>query len=114
MSAVRHVPFPMHAALELLIGLALIGAPFALGLGTPALVAGVVVGALIVGHALPAVDGGRSMSVAAHHAADHGLAIGLAGAALVLALEEPAAGLLFGAAAALQLTLTLTTRYTAR
>jgi hypothetical protein len=114
MTAVRHVPFPLHAALEMLIGLALLGTPFALGLGTPALVVGVIIGALVVGHALPAVDGGRSVSIAAHHAADHGLALGMAGAALVLAAADATAAIIFGAAAALQLTLNLTTRYTAR
>jgi hypothetical protein len=114
MTALRLLPLPMHAALEMLLGLALLGVPFALGLSTAALAAGVVIGALVVGHALKMVDADRTTSVAAHHAADHGVALGMAGAAAVLAAIDPAAAVLFGAAAALQLVLNLTTRYTAR
>lgn len=112
MTAVRLLPLPTHSALESLIGLALVGLPFALGLGTAALVAGVVIGALVVGHALQALDG--DVSVSAHHAADHGLALGMAGAAIVLATADVAAATIFGVAAALQLALNLTTRYVAR
>jgi uncharacterized cupin superfamily protein len=114
MTALRHVPLPIHSALEMLIGLALIGAPFALGLTAPALIVGVVVGAILAGVALQAVDPGRTTSVSAHHAADHGVALGLAGAAFVLATVDGTAAVLFGAAAAAQLALNLTTRYSAR
>jgi hypothetical protein len=113
MTAMRLLPLPMHSALELLIGLALIGAPFALGLSTAALVAGAVVGALVAGLGLQAVDPGRS-SISAHHAADHGIALGLAGAAFVFASVDGPAAILFGAAALAQLALTVTTRYTTR
>ena len=114
MTAVRLLPLPMHSALEMLVGLALLGVPFALGLGTPALVMGVVVGAIVVGNALQTVDTDRRYSVSAHHAADNGIALGLAGAALVLAASDEAGAVLFAAAAAVQLLLNLTTRYTAR
>ena len=113
MTALRLLPLPMHSALELLIGLALISAPFALGLSTPALVAGVIVGALVAGLALQAVEPERT-SVSAHHAADYGVALGMAGAAIVLSTVDGSAGVLFGVAALAQLTLNLTTRYTAR
>ena len=113
MTVTRLVSLPMHSALEMLIGLALLGLPFALELPLAALVAGVVIGALVVGHALQAVDA-SSISVAAHRAGDHGFALGMAGAAAVLATVDETAALLFGAAALLQLALTLITRYTAR
>jgi hypothetical protein len=114
MTALRLVSLPIHSALEMLIGLALIGAPFALGLSTPALVAGVIVGAIVAGLALQAVEPSRTTSVAAHHAADHGLALGMAGSAVVLATVDGSAAVLFGAAALAQLALNATTRYTAR
>jgi hypothetical protein len=114
MTALRPVSLPTHSALELLVGLALIGAPFALGLSTPALVAGVIVGAIVAGLALQAIDPDRTTSVRAHHAADHGLALGLAFGAIVMATVDGLGAILFGTAALVQLVLTLTTRYTAR
>ena len=114
MTVLRLVPLATHSALELLIGMALMVAPFALGLSAPAMVAGVAIGAVIVGRALQSVDPGPSHSVAAHHAADHGFAVGLAAAAALLWATDAAAAILFGAAAVLQVGLNLTTRYTAR
>ena len=111
MTALRLIPLPIHSALEMLVGLLLISAPFALGLSTPALVAGVVVGAVVAGLALHAME---PASVAAHHAADHGIALGLAGAGIVFSAADTAAAILFGAAALAQLVLKLTTRYSAR
>jgi hypothetical protein len=113
MTALRLLPLPIHSALEMLVGLVLIGAPFALGLSTAALVAGVVIGAIVAGIALQAVDPDRTTHVAAHHAADHGIAVGLAGAAIVLSTMDGSAAVLFGAAALVQLALNVTTRYTA-
>src|SRR5687768_2906578 len=111
MTALRLIPLPMHSALEMLLGLLLISAPFALGLSAPALVAGVLVGAVVAGIALHAME---PNSIAAHHAADHGIAVGLAGAAIVFSAADTTAAILFGAAALAQLALNLTTRYTAR
>lgn len=113
MTALRLLPLPIHSALEMLVGLVLIVAPFALGLSTPALVAGVFIGALVAGLGLQTMDP-DSTSVSAHHAADHGIALGLTGAAIVFTSVDPNAGILFGAAALAQLALNLTTRYTAR
>ena len=113
MTALRLLPLPIHSALEMLVGLVLIVAPFALGLSTPALVAGVIIGALVAGLGLQTMDPDSS-SVSAHHAADHGIALGLTGAAIVFTTVDSAAAVLFGAAALAQLALNLTTRYTAR
>ena len=66
---IRRLSLTEHGLLELLAGLALIGAPLVLGLGPVALMAGVGGGALIAGLGL--ADG---MPISAHMAAD--LAIG--------------------------------------
>ena len=116
MTALRLIPLPVHAAIELMVGLAIMTAPFALGLSAAAMVTGVVLGALVAGLALQSVDtpGGRTVPVSAHYAADLGIAIGLAGAAAILATEDTSAAALFGTAAIAQLALNLSTRYTQR
>jgi len=116
MTAMRLIPLPIHSALELVTGLVLMTLPFALGLGAAAMVSGAVLGALIAGHALQPLDtpGRPPVPVSAHYAADLGLALGLGGAALILAAEDSTAAILFGAAAATQLVLNLATRYSQR
>jgi len=117
MTALRFIPLPTHTALEMFLGLALGAAPLALGLSTAAAFTAVILGALIVGLALQAldVDGNGTFHLAAHHAADVGIAIGLGLAAPVLSSTGDATGAaLFAAAGGLQFVLTLATRYTAR
>jgi len=116
MTALRLVPLPIHSALEMMLGMALMAVPFVIGASVAGIVAGVVVGALVVGLALQGLDaGGRpALPVSAHHAADYGLALGMAGGALVLTIDDPAVATVFGVAAVAQLTLNLTTRYSQR
>ena len=115
MTTLRLVPLPVHGALEMLVGLALMAAPFVLGLSTAGMVVAVVVGALVVGLALQSIETDRGVtSVSAHHAADLGVLVGMAGAAVLLATVDSTAAAVFGTAAALQLALNLTTRYSAR
>ena len=117
MPALRLVPLPIHSALEMLAGLALGVAPFALGLGTAAAFVGVIAGVLIVGLSLQSLDtgDGGGVHVAAHLAADQGLALGLAAAgAIMAATGDGVAAALFTAAAGLQLVLILVTRYSGR
>ena len=113
MTALRPVSLPAHAALEMLVGLVLGIAPFVLGLSTAAAFVGVIAGVLVVGLALQSID--ENLHIAAHLAGDQGLALGLgaAGGVLAVAGDGPAAAL-FAGAAALQLLLILTTRYSAR
>ena len=115
MTAFRLISLPVHGALELGVGLATMAAPFVLGFGPAGLIAGVLVGALIVGMALSTEPGERgSMSVATHFAFDRGLVIGLLGAAVVFgAVADRAAALFFTLAALALLALSLSTRYTA-
>ena len=113
MTTFRLISFGVHGALELVIGLALAVAPFALGFGPAATVAGVAVGTLLMGLALGAatleLDRG---SVAGHHAYDWGAVMGLAIAAAVLAaVGESAAAITFAVAGLAMTALALTTRY---
>ena len=113
MTALRLIPLPIHSALEMLLGLAVGVAPFALGLGAPAAFVGVLAGALLVGLALQALD--VDLRIGAHLAADQGIALGMAASAAVLAATGHAgAAALFAGAAVAQLILITTTRYTSR
>ena len=116
MTVFRLFSLPLHGALELLIGLATMAAPFALGFGPAGTVVAVVVGALVVGLALSAaVAESGTVDIAAHYAYDLGLAIGLVGAGVVFAFAgDTAAAVWFLSASAAQLALNLTTRYSAR
>ncbi|HEX8105206.1 MAG TPA: hypothetical protein VF533_21480 [Solirubrobacteraceae bacterium] len=112
MSAFRHLTPPVHGLFELLAGLALVIAPFALSVGPAGLVLSLGFGVLLVGLALGAEDG---LPVSAHVAFDQALVIGLAGAAVALvAVDEGAAALVLAGVAAFELVLTLTTRYAHR
>ena len=119
MTAIRLISLPLHGALEMLVGLFTMAAPVVLGLTPAAAVVGVVVGALIVGLALSSTgadaDGRRSFNITAHHAFDYGVALGLLGAAAVIGIAgDGIAAAVFAAAAAAQLALNLTTRYSTR
>jgi hypothetical protein len=106
----RRLTLTEHGLLELLCGLALIGAPLVLGLGPAALAAGVGAGALVAGLGLS--DG---LPISTHMAADTALAALLLGAAAACtAAGEPVAAALLAAAAAAELALTIATRWTRR
>jgi hypothetical protein len=115
MTAFRLISLPVHGALELMFGLALMVAPFALGFGPAGIVCGVVLGALVAGMAFSTTPGERGgVPIAAHFAFDRGLVIGLLAAAVMLAsIDDRAAALFFALVALAQLALSLTTRYTA-
>jgi hypothetical protein len=111
MTAFRLFSLPAHGALEMLVGLALMFAPFVLGFGDTAMLLSVVLGALLTGVALGAADAAH---ISAHYAADVVAVFVLFGAGILLALggqRDPA--LLLVLAACAQLMLNLTTRYSA-
>ena len=119
MTALRLISLPLHAALEMFVGLATMAAPFVLGFGPAGAVIGVVIGSLFVGLALsasaPEGAGRHPLSVASHHAFDYGLATGMLGAAVVVGLAgDRVAAVFFAAVALTQLALNLTTRYSLR
>lgn len=112
MTALRPIPLPLHGALELLIGLLALAAPFALGFTPAGAVVSVLAGACAIGLAL---DAPQSERVATHHAFDYGLALGLVAVALVLALAgDGTAALAIAGLGLAQLALNAATRYSAR
>ena len=106
---IRRLSLTEHGLLELLAGLALIGAPLVLGLGPVALMAGVGGGALIAGLGL--ADG---MPISAHMAADLAIGVGLLAVAAALAAAHPAAATLLALGAVVELSLSVATRWTRR
>jgi hypothetical protein len=109
MTAFRLISLPTHAVLELLVGIGLLAAPFALGFGPAGAALSVVLGVLLVGLSLGV---GEGLPVSTHLAFDQALVIGLAAGAVALAVaDDRPAALAFVAGATLQLVLTLMTRY---
>ncbi len=112
MTAFRLISLPVHGVLELLGGLALLAAPFLLGFGLAGSVLALALGVLLVGVALGAGD---ALPVSAHLAFDQALVLTMAASAGALAWAgDRDAALGFVAAAALQLALTASTRYSRR
>jgi hypothetical protein len=104
----RRLSLTEHGLLELLTGLALIGAPLVLGLGLVPLTAGIGAGALIAGLALA-----DDMPLSTHMAADMAIGGLLLGAAVALAAAgEPVAATLLALGAAAELALSASTRWT--
>jgi hypothetical protein len=105
---IRRLSLTEHGLLELLAGLALIGAPLVLGLGPVALMAGIGGGALIAGLALA-----DDLPISAHMAADTALGIGLLAVATALAATgHPGAATLLALGATAELALSAATRWT--
>lgn len=113
MTTFRLISLPAHGAAEMLLGLAVMAAPFVFGFGAAALIVSVIIGALIVGVAFSTLDEG-SRSISAHHANDVALAFGLMVASIATGIAaDGAAAVVFAVAAVLQVALLLTTRYSA-
>jgi hypothetical protein len=105
----RSISLPIHAALELALGLALLVGPFVLGLEPAGLVAAFSLGVLVVGLALAGPD---SLPLSTHQAFDLALVAALGGGGLGIALSgDPASGLLLALVGALELTLLTLTRW---
>ncbi len=114
MTALRPtISLPTHAAVELLVGVLALAAPFALGFGLAGAVASVLVGVCTIGLALDAAE--QPTRVSAHQAFDYGIAFAAVAVAVPLALAGDAAAAVFlGAAGLALLALDLATRYSAR
>jgi hypothetical protein len=110
MSTTRRLSLPTHGAIELLIGLALMVAPFAAGLGAGGLVLGVAAGTLVAGLGLAGPD---ALPLGAHQALDQAMATILIGLAVAMAIAGESAGAgVLGAAALAELLLIVGTRWT--
>jgi hypothetical protein len=108
-SVTRSISLPLHSALELLGGLALLAGPFLLGAAPAGLVAAVSLGVLLVGIALAGPD---TLPISAHQSFDLMLVAALAGGGLGLAVSgDLAGGALLALVGALQLTLVSLTRW---
>jgi hypothetical protein len=105
---IHRLSLPAHGAIELLLGLSLLGLAFATG---PAgLVAGAVAGTVIAGVALA-----QSLPLGTHQMLDQVIVAALAGGALAMALHgENGATLLLGGGALAELALLSLTRWTRR
>lgn len=117
-SSARLISFPAHGAIEFLLGLALMAAPFAVGADPAGIVVGFGLGVLVTGVSLTSIGAGprgTTTSVTAHQAYDQGLSLGGAGAALVLAIAgQGAVAVSILVIAAALFTLSMATRYSAR
>jgi hypothetical protein len=106
----RRLSLPEHGAVELLVGLGLIAAPFLLGFGPAALLASMTAGAIFAGLALS-----DELPISTHMAADTLAAAALLGVAVALASAgETVAGGVLAAAGAGELALGMATRWTRR
>ena len=83
------VSYPLHAALELVTAVALIAAPFALGMSLDATITAGAIGVVLFGLAISATDseGRGTIPVSAHAAYDAAVALVLVGAAAVFGFE---------------------------
>ncbi len=89
MTALRPtISLPTHAAVELLVGVLALAAPFALGFGLAGAVASVLVGVCTIGLALDAAE--QPTRVSAHQAFDYGIAFAAVAVAVPLALAGDA------------------------
>jgi hypothetical protein len=116
MTIARIISPALRSGLLMVAGTALIGVPFAVGLGAAAIVTGVMVGVLVVALALAGTDtGGRgTLPVSTQAVFDRGIAFGLLVVAVMFGLAgDLGAALLFAAAGASALIVTSITRYSA-
>jgi hypothetical protein len=105
----RRLSLPEHGAIELLLGLALIAAPFALDYGPGGLLASMAAGAVIAGLGL------GDAPISAHISADFLVAVVLLMLSIALAASgERVAGGVLAVAAACELALSVGTRWTRR
>jgi hypothetical protein len=116
MTMLRPISPALRSALIMTAGLALIAAPFLIGLEAAAVTTGVAVGVVMVAVALAGTEttGRGTLPVSAHAVYDRGIAIGLMVVAAIFGLSgEPAAALVFAAAGIATLAVTAVTRYSA-
>jgi len=114
MTLSRLISLPLHAALELAAGTALMVAPFVFDFGSAGMVTAVVVGAGLVGLALTLGETGErgALPLNAHHAYDSGVVLGLAICSIALGIAgDTNASAVFAVAALVQMLLTTNTRY---
>lgn len=116
MTIARLISPALRSGLLMAAGTALIGVPFALGLGAAAIVTGLTIGVLIVALALAgtAPSGRGTLPVSAQAVYDRGIGVGLLLVAVIFGLaNDTGAAILFAIAGIGALIVTSITRYTA-
>jgi hypothetical protein len=106
MTIARLLPLHVHGALEVLVALVIMAAPFVLGFEPAAMVASVLLGALVVGIAFATHIGDEgALPISTHAAFDVAFAIAMSVGAVVFAIVEDVPAALFMAAGAVSLIL---------
>jgi hypothetical protein len=116
MTIARLISPALRSGLLMTAGTALIGVPFAIGLGAAAIVTGLAVGVVTVALALAGTATGErgTLPVSAQAVYDRGIAIGLLAVGVVFAFAgDLGAALLFTTAGVAALIVTSITRYSA-
>jgi hypothetical protein len=113
MTATRYIPLALHGALEAFAAPAIMAAPFALGLGVEATAIAVVLGAILMGHALSLYGERPMIPLGAHAGFDYVLAVAalLSGVGVGLATGEAAATVFLVGVGVAQMALTASTRF---
>jgi hypothetical protein len=106
-----HFSLPAHGTVELVAGMAMIVAPFALGFGSAGIVVSVLLGAILMGMGMT-LTGQLGPVVAWHSHFDSVFVLGTAIAALGLAVGgDRSAALFLAALVGIQAVLSFATRY---
>ena len=118
MTAIRLIPLPIHGARRMATGILTMASPFVFGFGPAATLIAVVLGAVVAGVAMGAVQDERGITalpISTIHAFDYGVVFGTFGAAVVLgASGDAVAAVVLAAIALVQLGGNLLTKYSAR
>jgi hypothetical protein len=116
MTIARLISPALRSGLLMAAGTALIGVPFAVGLGAAAIVTGLTVGVFVVALALAgtATEGRGTLPISAQAVYDRGIGVGLLLVAVIFALaSDTGAAILFAIAGLAALVVTSITRYSA-
>lgn len=105
MTIARLLPLHVHGALEVLVALVIMAAPFVLGFEPAAMIASVLLGALVLTVAFATHIGDEALPISTHAAFDVAFAVAMAGAAIAFAIADDVAAALFMAAGAVSLVL---------
>ena len=106
MTIARLLPLHVHGALEVLVALVIMVAPFMLGFEPAAMIASVLLGSLVLGVALATHVGDEgALPISAHAAFDIAFAIAMSAGAVVFAIVEDVPAAAFMAVGAVSLIL---------
>lgn len=115
-SVFRYIPLSVHGGLETIAAPAIMAAPVVLGLGQAAIVAGFLLGAVLLGLSLSLFSQRRVVPLTAHAGFDYALALAavILGLMIGIATGNAAATVFLVGVGVAQVALTASTRFTAR